>query len=288
MVRQRVVVVPDATTLGRRAAEHVRSSLERSVAERGVAHLALTGGTTAGLLYTVLASDYRETVPWRYVHLWWGDDRFVAFDDLDSNVRLVRTTLLAPAADADTQAVEVTASAAATDDPSVRWGIQVPAGQVHPFPIDEARATGRGPSWCAEQYDAALRTGLPADEQGVPVFDLVLLGVGADGHMLSCFPRSPLVDAPMRGLPRCAAVPPPTTALPAVPRVTCSPRLVGAARDVLVLVSGAGKAAVMKRILQDEAAPQDFPAAIAARQGATWLLDSAAAAELAHGAWLGT
>ncbi|MHB8440301.1 MAG: 6-phosphogluconolactonase, partial [Acidimicrobiales bacterium] len=214
MVGPRVVVLPDAATLGRRAAEHVCASLTRSVVERGMAHLALTGGTTAGLLYTALASDYRDTVPWRNVHLWWGDDRFVGFSDPDSNVRLVRATLLSPTAGG-----------------GPRRGIEVPGSQIHPFPIDEARASGRGPSWCAERYDAALRAALPTDERQVPVFDLVLLGVGADGHMLSCFPGSPLVDAPAP--PCCAAVPAPTSALPVVPRVTCSPRLVEAARDVL-------------------------------------------------------
>jgi 6-phosphogluconolactonase len=283
----RIVVVPDAAALGRRAAEHVRSSLEQAVAERGVAHLALTGGGTAGLLYSVLANDSAEAVPWwPQVHLWWGDDRFVAFDDPDSNVRLVRSTLLAPTANAGRQVAHGAGSSASANSSGTRRGIQVPADQIHPFPINEARAEGHGPSWCAERYDAALRAELPADERRVPVFDLVLLGVGADGHMLSCFPGSPLVDAPAP--PCCAAVPAPTTALPAVARVTCSPRLVEAARDVLVLVSGAGKAAVVKRILQGNDSPKDLPAVIAARKGATWLLDAPAAAELAQTTRLGT
>lgn len=279
----RLLVVPDAPALGRRAAEHVCASLTAAVRDRGVAHLALTGGTTAGSLYTTLASAHRLDVPWEHVHLWWGDDRFVAFDSPDSNVRLVRMTLLGttsgPQSGSDGATETRTRDTGNADATTgADRGLAVPAAQIHPFPIEAARKDERGAEWCAEQYARAIDSMLPADERGVPVFDLVLLGVGADGHMLSCFPGSPLVDAPVP--PACAAVPAPTTALPAVPRVTCSPRIVESARDVLVIVSGAGKAGAMRQLLEDGADPHEHPAAIAARRGVTWVLDEAAASLL--------
>lgn len=255
--------MPEPETLGARGADIVVGTLERAVEQRRVAHVALTGGSTAGHLYNALArGDFRSAV-WTNVHLWWGDDRFVGFADADSNVRLVRETLLA-----DGTAVGA--------DPA----------HVHPFPIDLAFAAGETAEWCAKRYADELAAVVPIGPAGAPVFDLVLLGVGADGHLLSCFPGSPLIDAPAP--PICAATPPPTTALPALPRVTCSPRIVDAARTVLVVVAGSSKAAVVQEILGAGAVPERRPAAIAVRNGATWLIDAAAAALLGDDVQLAT
>ena len=260
MAGPRIVVLADKVVLGRRAAEYVCASLEQAVARRGGAHLMLTGGSTAAILHRALASaPFRDRIDWDHVDLWWGDDRFVPFGDTDSNVRLARETLLRGRQPGST-------------------GIVVPERNVHPFPIPEARAAGEGPDACASRYASELVARVPLDAHGLPVFDLVLLGVGPDGHFLSCFPGSPLVDAPAP--PICAGVPAPTTASPYVPRVTCSPRLTEIARDVLVMGTGPAKAAIMAAVL---AGPRDvnrYPAQIAARRGATWMLDAAAAAGL--------
>jgi 6-phosphogluconolactonase len=260
MTGPRIVVVADDRELGTRGAEYVCASLAQAIVDRGHAHLALTGGSTAIILYRAIASaGFRGRVDWRHVDLWWGDDRFVPLDHPDSNVLLVQDTLLA----------------AQATDPA---GIVIPEANVHPFPIPAAEAEGEGPDGCAARYSRELVSSVPLDEHGLPVFDLVLLGVGPDGHFLSCFPGSPLVDAPAP--PICAGVPAPTTASPHVPRVTCSPRLTEIARDVLVLGSGAAKAAIMAAVL---AGPRDvhrLPSQIAARAGATWMLDAPAAAGL--------
>ncbi len=255
MAGPRIIVVADDTELGRRGAEYVCSSLERAIAQRGHAHLALTGGSTAIILYRAIATaPFRDRIDWRQVDLWWGDDRFVPFDHPDSNVLLAQETLLgAP-------------------------GIEISVGNVHPFPIPEAEAEGTGPDGCAARYARELVAHLPLDDHGLPIFDLVLLGVGPDGHFLSCFPGSPLVDAPAP--PICAGVPAPTTASPHVPRVTCSPRLTEIARDVLVMGSGPSKAAIMNAVLAGPRDPHRHPSQIAAREGATWMLDAAAAADL--------
>jgi 6-phosphogluconolactonase len=256
MPEPRIVVVDDAVALGQSGAEYVCASLRAALSERGQAHLALTGGGTAIALYRALAGPrLRESLDWGKVQFWWGDDRFVPFDHPDSNVHLVEATLLA--------------------SPE---GLAVPAANLHPFPIPEADAASQGPDWCAQRYASELTEKVPLDERGLPVFDLVLLGVGPDGHFLSCFPGSPLVDAPAP--PICAGVPAPTSAAPHVPRVTCSPRLTEVARDVLVMAAGAAKAPVIAAILAGPRDPRRYPAQLAARAGATWLLDAAAAADL--------
>jgi 6-phosphogluconolactonase len=258
----RVIVLPYPATLGRRAAEIVTAALSEAVAQRGVAHLCLTGGTTAGFLYEALADGFRDNAAWQSVHLWWGDDRLVPSSHEDSNKLLVERTLLARRGE---------------DGSSV--GVRVPVDQIHPFPIDEA-LSGRHPSiWCAQAYDAELASVMPIDARGVPSFDVLLLGVGADGHILSCFPGSEFVDEPPPG--RCHAVPAPTTAAPAVPRVTCSPRVVESARQVLVLAAGAGKAEIVARTLQSRPDPHEIPAVIATHGNAVWLVDEAAGRRLA-------
>ena len=267
MTGPRIVVLADGAELARRGADHVCASLERAVRERGRAHLALTGGTTAGILYRALASaPHRDCIDWQAVELWWGDDRFVPFDHRDSNVLLVEETLLG----------------IGRPDPGRNpEGIVIPLANVHPFPIPDAEANGEGPDGCAVRYERELQARVPLDGRGVPVFDLVLLGVGPDGHILSCFPGSPLVDAPAP--PVCAGVPAPTAVTPRVRRVTCSPRIVEAAREVLVLVTGSGKAGILREVLTGPRNASRLPAVIAAREGATWLLDAAAAAGLPAG-----
>ncbi len=284
MTGPRIIVVADDMELGRRGADYVCSSLEHAIAERGHAHLALTGGSTAIILYRAIATaPFRDRVDWHRVDLWWGDDRFVPFDHPDSNVLLAQETLLGAAMP---RGARHTAQPPAEPSSSKRFrgpgeepsGIEISVGNVHPFPIPEAEADGTGPDGCASRYARDLVAHLPLDDHGLPIFDLVLLGVGPDGHFLSCFPGSPLVDAPAP--PICAGVPAPTTARPHIPRVTCSPRLTEIARDVLVMGSGPSKAAIMSAVLAGPRDPHVHPSQIAARAGATWMLDAAAAADL--------
>jgi 6-phosphogluconolactonase len=281
-----IEVLADDAALGRRGAEHVVASLERAIARHGRAHVALTGGGTAVILYRAIASaPFRNRVDWGRVHLWWGDDRFVPFDHHDSNVLLVEETLLrlpllvappggAAAGRPEPGAVPPVGPAEEAEEA----GIVIPAGNLHPFPIPDAEAAGEGPGWCAARYAAQIAGLVPAGRGGLPTFDLVLLGIGPDGHFLSVFPGSPLVDAPAP--PLCAGVPAPTTIGPHVPRVTISPRLTEVAADVLVMAAGAAKAGVIREVLAGPRDPHLHPSALAAREGATWLLDAAAAAHL--------
>jgi 6-phosphogluconolactonase len=232
------------------AAELIAATLADAVAVRGVAHWATTGGSAAPGIYAALAaSPLRERVPWDRVHTWWGDDRFVPYDDPLSNVLPLETVLLPDA--------------------------EVPPANLHPWPIPAALAGGLGPEAAAERYAAELASLVPADPEGTPVFDLVLVGVGPDGHLLSVFPGSAAWDEPAS----CVAVPAPTHIEPHVARVTLHPRVLGAARSVIVVTTGASKAANLGRAWTGDDV-RELPVRAARLGTATWLLDDAAAAAL--------
>jgi len=250
------VAVTDASVASA-AADRVAAVLGGAVETRGVAHVALTGGSTAGALYRCLLEPHRrDSVDWSRVEAWWGDDRFVGPSDPLSNVRQARETILAPSG-----------------------GLAIDTRRVHPFPIEEALRDGLGPSWVAATYAARLAERLPVDARGLPVFDLVLLGMGADGHILSAFPAGPAVDP---DAPLVLDVPAPQHIEPHVPRVTLHTRLVSAARVVLVMCVGAGKAARVAEVLDGPLEPRRLPAQVARGANATWILDSAAGAMLAR------
>ena len=154
-------------------------------------------------------------------------------------------------------------------------GIPIPGDHVHPFPTDRAIAGGLGPQWCATTYATEVATALPSVD-GWPAFDLVLVGIGGDGHLLSVFPGSPALTSDRVGL----AIPAPTHIEPHVERVTLNPAILGAAGHVLAMAAGEGKAEVVARILEGPRDPAALPGVLARRSTATWLLDVAAAALL--------
>jgi 6-phosphogluconolactonase len=257
----RLLVVP-ASAVSDTAAEVIATALADAVAARGVAHWATTGGSAApGIYRALLAPDRLARVPWHQVHTWWGDDRFVPFDHPFSNVQSF---------DADLVGVDEV-DAGATRAP-------IPAENVHPVPTVRALADGTGPDGAAAAYAHELRAVVPLDDAGTPVLDLVVLGVGPDGHVLSVFPGSAVWDAP----DITAAVPAPTHVEPHVERVTVHPRLIAAAQAVLVVSAGASKAASLGRAWTGDDA-RELPVRAARLPTATWVLDEAAAAELPRG-----
>jgi len=247
-----VVVVADDDALADAAAQRVLAVLREAVAARGVAHVALTGGSTAPPLYErLVAAGVDGGVTWPAVQCWWGDERFVPLDHPASNAGVAQDVL--------------------------GQGLGLPAANLHPWPVAEALAAAAGPDAAAAAYAAAVRRAIRLTQDGDPVFDLLLLGVGPDGHVLSCFPGSPAlaVDAPL-----ALGIPAPTHVEPHLARVTFRARVIGAARRVLVLAGGAGKADVLRRVLEGPSDPAALPAQTACLPQTTWLLDRAAAARL--------
>jgi 6-phosphogluconolactonase len=192
-------------------------------------------------------------MPWAKTQIWFGDDRFVPRADPLSNVAPLDAQLLNPSAD----------GVASPLSPSA----------VHPWPTTAADAPTVVTAYLAELRDA----GLPHTQRGFPIFDLVLIGIGGDGHCLSVFPGSPLA---LEGAPVAAGVPAPTHIEPHVPRLSFSLGVLAATREVLALAPGAGKAEALARIFSGATVVADAPAKAALIPTATWLLDTASAAKL--------
>ena len=145
-----------------------------------------------------------------------------------------------------------------------------------PFRTSEAIGEGRGAAECAAELEGELRAADLDIVDGWPVFDLVLLGVGGDGHVLSVFPGSEAFESTAWAL----AIPAPTHIEPHVERVTLNPSILAVAREVLVVMHGADKAAILGDIFGPGLDPRRWPAQLTRRAGATWILDEAAATDL--------
>ena len=250
MTDPEIVVVADPEAAAAEAAERIARSLAGAAERRGRADWATTGGSTpVGIYRRLSAPPLRDRVPWDRVHTWWGDDRVVPPDDALSNRRPFEEVMLEAGQ------------------------LQIPRDHVHPF------ETG-GPDRDAERVAATLAGELRAADlpqvDGWPVLDLVLLGVGGDGHLLSVFPGSAAFGSTAWAL----AIPAPTHIEPHVERVTLNPALLGVAREILVVATGVSKATVMGEVFGPVDDPRRWPAQLARRAGATWILDAAAAAEL--------
>jgi len=238
----RIERAADPAALARAAAEAVTTLAAESVAARGAFSLALSGGSTPRALYQLLADPsgpYRDRIPWASVHAFFSDERAVPPDDPQSNYRMARAALLD----------------------------RVPVGSVH-------RMAGElGAAEAAARYQAELR----AHFGGVafPAFDLILLGLGTDGHTASLFPGSPALLERSRWVV-AAPGPPPSTE-----RITLTVPVLEAARTVLFLVAGPDKSEPVHRLVHPGAGEEPIPAARIRFGGAVRVLvDRAAAARL--------
>jgi 6-phosphogluconolactonase len=235
-------VFQDPLALGQAAAALFVETAEESIIHRGQFLVALSGGKTPQRLYALLAeSPQRDLVDWLNVHVFWGDERCVPPEDLNSNCRQACDLLLA----------------------------HVP---VLPANVRRVR-TELEPDLAAEDYALILRKNATPPLEW-PCFDLVLLGLGADGHTASLFPGSPLhtpasvlaVRAPPQGGPQW--------------RVSLTPAVFNSARRVLFLVQGSGKSEIFADVVYGEPDPERLPAQrIHPDDGELiWMLDAAAAA----------
>ncbi|MBI5670242.1 MAG: 6-phosphogluconolactonase [Chloroflexi bacterium] len=229
----------DADALAQAAAEII---VEAAGKVSGAFALALSGGSTPKRLYHLLATDaYSHRIEWPRAHVFWGDERCVPPDDPTSNYHLARKTLLDH--------------------------VPIPPENVHRIYGEQE------PAQAAALYEQHLRTFFG----GPPRFNLILLGMGGDGHTASLFPHTPALAERERWVVASyyAQVQPSW-------RITLTLPAINAAARVLFLVSGVEKAETLCRVLEGEAAPEDLPARLVQPTDGElfWLMDEAAASRL--------
>jgi 6-phosphogluconolactonase len=238
------------------AAERIAAALIAAIERRGRADFCTTGGSTPIPIYRLLAqSPLVDAIPWQNVHIWWGDDRFVPRGHPESNVTALDDVLLGGGGSTG--------------------GAPLPSSNIHPFPTDRALAEYRDTHWCAARYAEELGSQIPIVEGNWPGFDLILVGVGDDGHVLSCFPNSPVLDSMAWTL----GVPAPSHIGPHLPRMTVNPRLLEAA-PVLVVTWGASKAEALGHVFGETRDERRWPVQRTRRTGGIWIVDAAAAARI--------
>jgi 6-phosphogluconolactonase len=238
-----VKAFPDLEALSAAAAESIVAVARECVAESGRFSIALAGGNTPKRTYQLLVERYRNEIDWPRWQVLFGDERFVPSDDKRSNYKMASDSFLADA--------------------------PIPGDHVHRIPTDTPTVGD-----AADAYELVLQRVLAANGGHPAAIDLVLLGVGPDGHTASLFPGSPVLAERTHW---ARAVEAPTTVLPAVPRVTLTLPCLNGARDVLFLVAGADKRPVVAEILQGGEAARRYPAALVTPAGrALWMIEQSA------------
>jgi 6-phosphogluconolactonase len=250
-----LMVVADADTAAREAAARIAAVLLVAVQQRGRADFCTTGGNTPIPIYRLLAhAPLVDTIPWPLVHIWWGDDRFVPRGHPESNVTSLDDVLLG-------------------GGEGEQGSAPLPTANIHPFPTDRAIAGYDDNKWCAARYAEEMAAQLPLADGNWPAFDLILVGVGDDGHLLSVFPDSPALDS----FAWTMGIPAPAHIGPHLPRMTINPRLLEAA-PVLVVTWGASKADALSHVFGAIRDDRTWPVQRTRRPGAAWIVDEAAAA----------
>jgi 6-phosphogluconolactonase len=239
---RQIIVVDDPAALAETAAQRLLSRIAQDGSDDGRCSVCLTGGSSPEGLYRLLAEEpWRGKVPWQRVHWFMGDDRFVPLTDPRSNMGIAKRLFLdrSPA----------------------------PRGNVHPIPTD-----ANYPEGAANLYAEELQTFYGADklDPARPLFDLVLMGLGPDGHVASLYPQSRVLDEKERWVLGVAKA----GWEPFVPRVTLTFPALASAREMLFLVDGADRRDILRRVFSGE----DLPGARVYCNGdLVWMLDRAAA-----------
>ncbi len=238
---------PDTDTLSRDAAQYIVRLANESIISHGRFTLALSGGTTPKKLYGLLGDEpYRSQIDWTKVDIFWSDERCVPADSEDSNYLLAQQVLLSK--------------------------IPIAASQIHRMPADRADRDA-----ASAAYTDEMRRVFATDN--IPNFDLIQLGMGPEGHTASLFPHQPSLHEQQRlVMPVIVPKPPP-------PRLTFTPPILNAARNVLFLVTGSEKADAIQAVLEGAYNPDEYPAQIVRPTNGevVWMLDQGAASKLTKG-----
>ncbi|MBE9031544.1 6-phosphogluconolactonase [filamentous cyanobacterium LEGE 11480] len=232
-----IEVLSDKSSLVDRAYEHVLQMLQQAITDRGQATIALSGGSTPKPLYERLA---QADLPWDKVHIFWGDERYVAPDHPDSNYLMSRLAWLDR--------------------------VDFPAANIHPIPTADT-----DPVVSAQQYAQELQQFFQCSPQEFPQFDVMLLGMGDDGHTASLFPGT----AALKVSDRLVTV----GEKAGEPRITLTVPVINHARLILFMVAGANKQTALSQIFAPVADDLAYPSRLirSPANNLIWLLDQAAA-----------
>lgn len=208
-----------------------------------VLHVALSGGSTPKILFDLLAADYKMAIDWNRIHFYWGDERCVQPTDEESNFKMTQDRLLSKVAIPEANIHRVKGEAN-PDDEAVRYGSEIEKRLVK--------------------------------KNGIPVFDIIILGMGSDGHTASIFPHEMEL---LESEAICAVANHPESGQK---RVSLTGPVINAAKSVCFLVTGEGKKEKVREIIKNEGSASDYPAAhIKVNEGELiWFLDEAAAQEV--------
>jgi len=231
------------------AAEEVIRSASDAVAKRGRFTIALSGGSTPRNLYTLIAANASTTLPWNQMFFFWGDERHVPPDSPDSNYRMAKESLLSK--------------------------VPIPPANIFPVPAENPDA-----AQVAEVYEQTLRRFFAVAPGEFPRFDLILLGMGPDGHTASLFPETAALQEKSR------LVVANWVEKLGGSRITFTLPLLNAARCIAFLVSGTDKAAALHEVLEGNAPAEKYPSRLVQpREGKLiWFVDRAAASGLSAAA----
>lgn len=234
-----VEVLPDKNALVQRALTIVVDKMQTAIAARGLCTIALAGGSTPKPLYEQLAT---QSLPWDKIHIFWGDERYVPPDHPDSNEGMARHAWLDKVA--------------------------FPSANIHP--ISTAKAD---PAASADQHETELQQFFQLQPGAFPSFDMILLGIGDDGHTASLFPHTDALQVRDRLIT--------VGNKDGQPRITFTASLINHARAVLFLVAGASKRPALAQIFAAVADEATYPARLIQPEGEVWwFLDQAAGQEL--------
>lgn len=246
-----LAVYPNDAEVTEAAAELFTTAAEKAVAARGVARLAISGGSTPKAMFELLANasaPYLRRVPWAKVQLFWVDERCVEPEDAESNYGMTKAAMLDK--------------------------VPLPPGNIH-------RMEGeRDPEEAASRYESEIRNTFKLEGAETPTFDLILLGLGPDGHTASLFPHSGGLDE-MARIVIANYIPQKDRW-----RLTLTWPVITQGREVAFLMEGTEKAVMIERVFTGAYDPETYPAQLIrpASGKLTLLMDSAAAAKLPEGA----
>ena len=223
-------------------AQWICDLVEKTLRDHEFFYLVLSGGETPKLLYRKLVSEeYKDKINWKRIHIFWGDERVVPFTDDRNNAKMAFDILIDH--------------------------IDIPTEQVHVMNTDIE------PNFAVDKYRTLLHTFFDSTEQS---FDLVLLGMGDDGHTLSLFPGSPIIEEHKHWVNSVY------NEAQEMYRITMMPVIVNKSSKIAFMVDGAKKAKVLKEVLEGEFHPEKFPSQIISPITGElhWFLDKAAAKDL--------